>query len=213
MNVVNKNEALDYLQRGKTIIFPTETSYGLRCDATNQEAVDKIFKIKGRRGDKPLLVVVPSVEMAKMYLEWSPLLEELSNKYWPGALTMVGKLKVNLRPELRSRESKKLKVGELANGVMGQDGTVAVRVTNAEIAKYLSEQLGRPVVATSANLADAGDVYDSQELIKMYKGREFQPDAIIDAGVLPKNPPTTIVSRSEERRVGKECRSRWSPYH
>ncbi len=184
MKFISQTEALDYLQSGKIIIFPTETSYGLGCDACDQKAVDKIFQIKGRRPDKPLLVVVPTVEMAKEYLVWNDKLEKLS-KLWPGALTVVSKLKV---------KSEKVKVSELAKGVVGTDGTVAVRVTNAEIPKYLSEQLGRPVVATSANLADAGDIYDSQELIKMYEDREFQPDAIIDAGVLPHNPPSTIVS-------------------
>jgi len=185
MNIINQTEALDYLKSGKTIIFPTETSYGLGCDATNQKAVNKIFKIKGRRPDKPLLVVVPTVEMARKYLEWSPLLEKLSLKYWPGPFTVVSKVKV---------KSEKLKVGELAKGVVGSNGTVAVRVSSADAPKYLSEKLGRPVVATSANISDAGDAYDSEELIKTYEGREFQPDAIIDAGVLPHNPPTTIVS-------------------
>jgi L-threonylcarbamoyladenylate synthase len=188
MNIVNKEETIKILQNGGTVIFPTETSYGLGCDATNQEAVDNIFKIKGRRSDKPLLVVVPTITMAKEYLEWNDLLEELSTKYWfnrhslseggPGPLTVVGK----------SRNNK------LAKGVVGVDGTVAVRVTGSEIPKYLSEKLGGPVVATSANLADAGDVYDSVELIKMYNDREFQPDAIIDAGVLLPKLPTTIVS-------------------
>jgi len=184
MNIVEKEEAINYLKSGKVIIFPTETSYGLGCDATNQEAVDRIFKIKGRRGDKPLLVVVPTVEMAKEYLEWNDLLEEIAIKHWPGAVTVVGHT-----PLIKGGRG-----GMLANGVVGQDNTVAVRVTNAEIPKYLSEQLGRPVVATSANLADTGDVYDSVELIKMYENREFQPDAIIDLGILPANPPTTIVS-------------------
>lgn len=185
MNIVDKEEAIKYLNSCKTIVFPTETSYGLGCDATNQEAVDKIFKIKGRKSDKPLLVVVSTIEMAKEGLEWSPSLQSLADKYWPGALTVVG--------EVKSRKYK-VESFDLANGVVASDDTVAVRVTSAEIPKYLSEKLGRPVVATSANLADAGDVYDSAEIIKMYEGREWQPDAIVDSGILTKNLPTTIVS-------------------
>lgn len=186
MNIVNKEEALDYLQSGKSIVFPTETSYGLGCDATNQEAVDKIFKIKGRKSDKPLLIVVPTIEMAKECLEWSPLLEKLAKLYWPGALTVVGK-----HPPTPLRGGT---LCVLAKGVVAGDGTVAVRVTNAEIPKYLSENLSKPVVATSANLANAGDIYDSAEIIKMYKGREWQPGVIVDSGILPTNLPTTIVS-------------------
>ena len=93
MRIINKEEALEYLESGKTVVFPTETSYGLGCDATNQSAVDMIFKIKGRKSDKPLLVVVPTIEMAKEYIEWSSLLEKLSKLYWPGALTVVGKVR------------------------------------------------------------------------------------------------------------------------
>jgi L-threonylcarbamoyladenylate synthase len=56
------------LLNGKTVIVPTETSYGLGCDAVNQSAVDAVFAIKGRPSDKPLLVVVPTIAMAKKYL-------------------------------------------------------------------------------------------------------------------------------------------------
>ncbi len=172
MKIINTEQlatAVKYLKQGKILIFPTETSYGLGCDATNQEAVDKIFKIKGRKSDKPLLVVVPTMDMAKKYLVWNDLLEDLSKKYWPGPLTVVGN-------------------GHgLANGVVASDGTIAVRVTNHPIAKFLSEKLNGPVVATSANLAGAGDIYDFKQI-------EVKPDILIDGGVLPQNPPTTIVS-------------------
>lgn len=179
----NLAEAVEALQEGQTIVFPTETSYGLGCDATNQNAVNKIFKIKGRKGDKPLLVVVPTVEMAKKYLVWNDLLEKLSGNYWPGPLTMVGKVK-----------SLKSKVQSLASGVVAPDNTIAVRVTNHPIAKFLSEKLGGPVVATSANLADAGDIYDSKKIEEAFSSKSSKPDILIDGGVLPQNPPTTIVS-------------------
>lgn len=199
MRILNKEnlpEAVEYLQAGKTIIFPTETSYGLGCDATNQDAVNKIFKIKGRRSDKPLLVVVPTIEMAKKYLVWNNLLDKLASNYWPGPLTVVGEYN-NF---------------QLANGVVSANNTIAIRVTNHPVAKYLSEKLELPVVATSANLADAGDVYDVKKVIEVFSEKPAsrlvahpfgsaassnsagRPDIIIDGGVLPHNPPTTIVS-------------------
>jgi L-threonylcarbamoyladenylate synthase len=138
----NLDKAVLALQNGQTIVFPTETSYGLGCDATNQDAVDKIFKIKGRKSDKPLLVVVPDIEMAKKYLVWNDLLEDLASKYWPGPLTVVGEY------------SKK---DNLAKGVVATDNTIAVRVTDFPLTKLLSEKLNRPLVATSANLSDAGN--------------------------------------------------------
>ncbi len=179
INPDNLSEVVVALQEGQAVVFPTETSYGLGCDASNQEAVDKIFSIKQRRSDKPLLVVVPDIEMAKKYLVWNDLLEDLSKKYWPGPLTVVG--------EYNKKEN-------LAIGVVAADNTIAVRVTDFPLTKSLSEKLGRPLVATSANIADAGDIYDSQQVLAMFSAKEAKPDILVDGGELPQNPPTTIVS-------------------
>lgn len=179
INQCNLAEALAALQAGQTVIFPTETSYGLGCDASNQEAVDKIFKIKQRRSDKPLLVVVPNIEMAKKYLVWNDLLEDLSKKYWPGPLTVVG--------EYNQKDN-------LAKGVVAADNTIAVRVTDFPLTKFLSESLGGPLVATSANLADAGNIYSTRDLEDVFSSKEEKPDIILDGGDIPSNAPTTIVS-------------------
>ncbi len=323
---------------GKTIIFPTETSYGLGCDATNQAAVDKIFKIKGRPSDKPLLVVVPNIEMAKKYLVWNEALEKIAEKYWPpfvkasegkpGAVTVVGEYQLSpllskgegrersrtfsldrvaghlrtlpFRKELRQNQTKAEKIlwshlragrfsglkfkrqhdigpfvvdffhpktktiieidgdihfisdenvqkdkqredwlkkdgykilrynnvdifnnlenilgdidraiesarplptpsplqmrGELATGVVAKDNTVAVRVTAHPLLKSITEKLGRPLVATSANISDAGDMYNSASVIEMFKDVATPPDIILNQGILPQNQPSTIVS-------------------
>lgn len=162
---------------GQTVVFPTETSYGLGCDATNQKSVDTIFKIKGRSSDKPLLVVVPNIEMAKKYVVWNETLEKIAQQYWPGAVTVVGAYGG----------------GGLAQGVVAKDNTVAVRVTANPLLQSITEKMGRPLVATSANVSDAGDIYASAAAIEMFKPREVQPDIILNFGELPKNPPTTIV--------------------
>ncbi len=202
--------AVEYLKEGKVIVFPTETSYGLGCDATDQNAVNKIFEIKGRKSDKPLLVVVPTIEMAKKYLLWNDLLEDLASKYWPGALTIVGEY-LSLRGATSdeaipldgsanngiatSADANRLPRNDsLAAGVVAANNTIAVRVTNHPIAKFLSEKLDRPVVATSANLADAGDIYDSKKI-------NVKPDILIDGGILPQNPPTTIVSVIDNLKI------------
>ena len=214
MKVINTEQlltAVEALQNGQTIVFPTETSYGLGCDAANQDAVNKIFKIKGRQSDKPLLVVMPTVEMAKKYLVWNDLLEDLSKKYWPGPLTVVGEY-LSLRGALSDEAIPKFgsasegiaalpavaRNDSLAFGVVSPSNTIAVRVTNHPVLKFLSEKLGRPVVATSANLAGAGDIYDSKKIIEKPSFATSiggaMPDILIDGGVLPQNPPTTIVS-------------------
>lgn len=184
--------AVDSLKQGKIVVFPTETSYGLGCDATNQKAVDKIFKIKKRPRSKPLLVVASSVAMAKKYLRWNKTLDKLAKKYWPGPLTIIGE----------SRAA-------LAKGVVAPDNTVALRVTSHPIARRLCAKLGRPIVATSANISDAGDAYDSRELVKIFAGKKHAPDFLIDAGYLPRRAPSTIVSVTGEKikiiRQGRAC--------
>lgn len=169
---------VSYLKDGKIIVYPTETVYGLGCDATNQEAVDKIFKIKQRQQEKSVLVVAGNVDMMVNYISWSKKLHELSDKYWPGPLTVV----VPARPE-----------NELARGVVADDGTIAFRITDHPLAVELSKKLDKPLVSTSANITAQESSYDVESVIEMFEGSEFQPDILIDAGELPHRSPSTIV--------------------
>jgi len=180
----NIQQAIKYMQQGKTGIFPSETSYGLGCDATNQEAVDRIYDIKNRNKEKSLLVVVPTIQKAKEHLVWNDDIEKLANMYWPGPLTIVGKSK-----------------GNLAKGVISQKDTIAVRVTNHPILKQISSEIGTPIVATSANITYQGDVYVVDKIIEMYRDKEYTPDFLLDFGSLPKKDPTTIVSTVDGIRV------------
>jgi len=174
-------EVVDLLKAGQIVVFPTETSYGLGCNAENQEAVDQVFNIKGRKNDKSLLIVVPNIEMAKKYLVWNELLEKMSAKFWPGPLTIVGEYKNDAG-------------SVLAQGVVSKNGTVAVRVTNFESLRLLTAELGKPVVATSANISDAGDIYDSAIVKTAFQDKQNAPDALLDFGKLPFHKPTTIIS-------------------
>ena len=163
---------------GKILVFPTETSYGLGCDATNQAAVDKIFKIKGRSDDKPLLVVVNSIEMAKKYLLCNNNLNQLAHRYWPGPLTVVGDNAA----------------GQLAKGVVGKDNTVAIRVSDYPLIKSITEKIQRPLVATSANLAGQPSCYSATDFFEIFQSESEQPDIVLNYGNLPVTVPTTIVS-------------------
>jgi len=191
---LNFSDVVAALKNGKTIVYPTETCYGLGCDARNNEAVEKVVKIKQRQENKPMLVVVPDAAMALEYLEWSPKLQELADKYWftrcsppamgradgdePGALTIVARAKENCG---------------LAAGVVAKDGTVAFRVTSHSVAARLGRELGAPLVSTSANIAGQEPSYKVEDIIKMFSNAVDQPDIIIDAGELPRRAPSTIV--------------------
>lgn len=187
----NLNFIVRELLKGKIFVFPTETSYGLGCDATQQSATDQIFRIKGRNSNKPLLVVVPSVAMAKHYLQWNELLDRLAIKYWPGPLTIVST--ANKHPSLPSTPSIQQAISSLARGVIAADGTVAVRVTADPLLQAITEKLGRPLVATSANLADSGDNFNPELIAQQFSAQIHQPDFLIDGGILPIKKPTTLV--------------------
>ncbi|PIT88719.1 MAG: threonylcarbamoyl-AMP synthase [Candidatus Magasanikbacteria bacterium CG10_big_fil_rev_8_21_14_0_10_36_32] len=186
LKITDLDKVVELLRKGKEIIFPTETSYGLGCDATNQFAVDTIFKIKERPIAKSLLIIVLNAETAKKYLVWNEMLEKISQKYWPGPLTVIGSYKKNPFWQFWKKN--------LARGVVGTDNSVAVRVTDYPLMSELSARLGCPIVATSANVSGNGDFYNSQEVIGQFSDQKFSPDALIDGGALPLRSPTTIVS-------------------
>lgn len=166
------------LQEGKTIVYPTETCYGLGCNAANQIAVDAIFKIKQRQKDKPLLVIAPDVAMMMDYVAWDMRLDEIADKYWPGPLTVVA-------PGLSS--------SDIAQGVLAEDETIAFRITDHSFSAELATALGKPIVSTSANIASLESPYDIGAVLGMFEHASHQPDIIIDAGELPHQSPSTIV--------------------
>lgn len=146
-------EALHYLRKGIPIAFPTETVYGLGAPVFDLSAVSKIFTIKGRPSDNPLIVHVADWEMVeRVALEIPDRARLLGERYWPGPLTLV----LKRRPEVPSLVS------------AGLD-TVAVRMPRHPIARELIRRLGEPLAAPSANLSGrpspttAADVWEDLE--------------------------------------------------
>ena len=124
------------LSAGQLVAFPTETVYGLGADATNDTAVASIYEKKGRPSFNPLIAHVDGIEMAKQYVQITPVAKKLIENFWPGPLTLVLKRK------------KTCKVSLLASA--GLD-TLAIRCPNNHIALELISEFGKPVVAPSAN--------------------------------------------------------------
>ncbi|HLT56108.1 MAG TPA: L-threonylcarbamoyladenylate synthase [Bacillota bacterium] len=125
------------LKEGKTVAFPTETVYGLGADATNPQAVDNIFRAKGRPQDNPLIAHVATIEQLKQLVTYiPPYAEKLIEAYSPGPITYV--LKDN---------------GTCAENVTAGLATVAVRIPDHPVALALLKKTGRPVAAPSANIS------------------------------------------------------------
>jgi L-threonylcarbamoyladenylate synthase len=129
------SKAVDILRRGGLVAFPTETVYGLGADATNADAVLKIFAAKGRPPTNPLIVHVSDVETARHYAaRWPDTAEKLAAAFWPGPLTLV----VPKRPEI-------------PDVVTAGRPTVGLRVPGHPLALELLRAFGGPIAAPSAN--------------------------------------------------------------
>ncbi|SDI61893.1 L-threonylcarbamoyladenylate synthase [Alteribacillus bidgolensis] len=128
-------EAALWIKRGEAVAFPTETVYGLGADATNDEAVEKIFEAKGRPGDNPLIVHIGNQEqLSDLASSVPPLAQKLAEHFWPGPLTLI----------LPKKQ-------EVSSKVTAGLDTVAVRMPDHEAARALIKEAGVPVAAPSAN--------------------------------------------------------------
>ncbi len=128
--------AVALLKQGELVAFPTETVYGLGADATNQQAVASIFRVKGRPQCNPLIVHVASLKQARRFGVFCPVAEKLAAAFWPGSLTLVVPVQEG---------------GGLASAVSANLGTVALRIPDHVAALSLLEGFGGGLAAPSAN--------------------------------------------------------------
>ena len=130
--------AAELLRAGEVVALPTETVYGLAANALDEKAVAKIFQIKGRPANNPIIVHVAGNEMAKLCVEnFSPLAEKLSKAFWPGPLTLV------------LPRAKKIPSNVTAGGE-----TVGVRWPSHPFIQAVIRECGFPLAAPSANLSN-----------------------------------------------------------
>ncbi|MEM9356723.1 MAG: L-threonylcarbamoyladenylate synthase [Pseudomonadota bacterium] len=129
-------KAAEIIRAGQLVALPTETVYGLGADATNPEAVAKIFTAKGRPSFNPLIVHVASLELAGTLAEVTPLAERLAANFWPGPLTLI-------LPRDEQRRIPDITVAGL--------DTIAIRIPNHPIALELLIKAEVPIAAPSAN--------------------------------------------------------------
>jgi L-threonylcarbamoyladenylate synthase len=124
------------LRRGGTILYPTDTVWGIGCDATDAGAVDKVYRIKSRTDSKAMLVLVDSIEMVSEYVEEIPEVALDIIEVNDSPLTII-------YPGARG----------LAGNLPGKDGSIGIRITSEPFSRALIKTFGRPVVSSSANLA------------------------------------------------------------
>jgi L-threonylcarbamoyladenylate synthase len=171
------NKAIAVLQAGGIIIFPTETCYGIGADATNQEAIDNLYKYKTRREGKPLSIAVHDLEMASKYVEVNEIAENLYKNYLPGPITVVSKSYSNL-----------------AKGVDSEYGTLGIRIPDYDLVLEISKRFGKPFTSTSANISYMPKPYSIDALLADTPAKsQSLIDLILDAGELPLREVSTVV--------------------
>ncbi len=127
---------LDALQSKGTILYPTDTVWGIGCDATLEDAVQKIYKLKNREESKSLVILVSSLEMLQEYISTIPekALEIINKQEKPTTI-------IYSQPK------------GLAKNTIASDDTIAIRIPQHNFCKALIEKFGKPIVSTSANIS------------------------------------------------------------
>lgn len=182
-------QAIAIIRRGGILIYPTETLYGLGCDATNEAALRRLFEVKGRALTQPPPVLIAGVAQLEMLVAEVPVTaRELMEKHWPGALTLVLPAQNGLCPLLTAQ----------SNGVK----TIGVRESGHIIARALCEGAGVPIVATSANFSGAtGNAAAPRTLDDIPAEFKALVDLVLDDGAVGGAPSTIVDCTGEAPRV------------
>lgn len=168
-------QSIVVLKNGGTILYPTDTIWGIGCDATNPKAVEKVYALKQRAESKSLIILVDSFDKIASYVEKVPDVASDLVSSMETPLTIIYSAAINL-----------------ALNVIASDGTIAIRVVNEEFCRQLIARFGKPIVSSSANIAG-----DSTPLIFSSIGEEIvnNVDYVVNLkhDIFNQSKPSTII--------------------
>lgn len=174
-------ELAEAINAGKSVVFKTDTVYGIGTNAFDEGACKKIYEIKGRPPEKPLCVLISNIDMLKdLVYSISPVEKKLIDSFWPGPLTIKFKKKENSLPSI----------------ISAGDEFVRVRLLSDGVAYKLIEAARKPIVAPSANLSGSPTGINIDEIIDELDGLA---DYIIDSGNVTSDTTSTIVEVIDEK--------------
>ncbi|MFA6550243.1 MAG: L-threonylcarbamoyladenylate synthase [Candidatus Gracilibacteria bacterium] len=174
-NLIQKT--ITALKKGEAIMHATETCYGFTCDALNENAVSRLYKIKKMDAKKPSSIMVASLTQAQKYGEFNSLAKRLAKKYWPGPLTIIVPRKTSL-PKFLNPNSK----------------TIGIRCPAHELTQKILRAYKLPLITTSANISGQKESYSVSAFLKSAPKNSLLPDSILDFGSIPKRKPSTIIA-------------------
>jgi L-threonylcarbamoyladenylate synthase len=177
------NKAIEVLRKGGIILYPTDTIWGIGCDATNSEAVEKVYRIKRRAESKAMLVLMSGIAELERYVENVPEIAYDLIDVAVRPLTIIYDKAVGLAPNL-----------------VAEDGSIGIRITQEAFSSQLCRRFRKPIVSTSANISGtsgplgfrdiAPEIIDAVDYVVGYRQdetAEAQPSSVIklsESGVI-----------------------------
>jgi L-threonylcarbamoyladenylate synthase len=164
----------EVISSGGVIAYPTDTFYGLGVDPRNSTAVKKLFQIKGRREDQPILLLIPDRASVRLWAtEITPMADQLMKRFWPGPLTLVFKAKKHVLPELTAGT-----------------GAIGLRLPGNDLTRQLLAYLGTALTGTSANFSGERNIETAEEVPETFGDGV---DLVLDGGRTAGGKPSTVV--------------------
>ena len=170
-------KAADVINSGGVVAIPTESFYGLAVNPTDIKAIHRLFNVKKRGGDQPILILIPSVVNLDQYVIHVPeIARQLMNDFWPGGLTLIFEAKPNLPQELTAGT-----------------GKIGVRLSSHPVPTALAQAVDGPITGTSANISGQPACSNAKEVLQNL-GEEV--DLILDGGETAGGKGSTVLDVS-----------------
>lgn len=173
------SEAAEVLRQGGLLAYPTETFYGLAADIRNPRALGRLFEVKRRKADSPILILVPDMATVLLYARDIPDIgTRLMEAFWPGGLTLVFHASDRVNPVLTAHT-----------------GRIGIRLSSHPVATGLARALGAPITGTSANLSKGPPCTTAPCVLACLSGAI---DGILDGGATRGGAPSTVLDVTRE---------------
>ncbi len=177
--------AAEEIRAGRVVAIPTDTVYGLAADPFCPEAVERLFRLKGRPEHKPILLLVASrLQVEALAERLPPAFDRLAGRFWPGPVTVV-------LPALPS----------VPERITAGTGTVAVRMPGSPLTLRIIRAAGVPLTGTSANRSGRPAARSAREVAEQFPGASL---TVLDGGPAASALPSTIVDLTGEPRIVRE---------
>jgi L-threonylcarbamoyladenylate synthase len=165
-------EAIDVMKRGGVVAYPTDTVFGLGVNATREDAVKLLYRVKDRSGSRPVPVIVSSIRQAKWLASINSKQEKILDSIWPGAVTAV----------LEKRGG----------------GTIGLRIPDSEVARDLARDF--PITGTSANLSGEEPAKTAEEVMVAFGSHHPKPDLVLNLPSVGSSKPSTVIDITDPSR-------------